>query len=82
MGRVVREAGAREEVAAEAAAPLYTNIDMPLQRYMANIFGDSLQGGAIAIDPKTGGVLALYSCAELRPESFRRRHSARSCGSR
>ncbi|HMA01865.1 MAG TPA: penicillin-binding protein 2 [Gemmatimonadaceae bacterium] len=70
MGRVVREAGAREEVAAEPADPLYTNIDLPLQRYMAGIFGDSLQGGAIAIDPKTGGVLALYSAPSYDPNRF------------
>jgi penicillin-binding protein 2 len=69
-GRVVREAGAREEVTPVAAAPLYTNIDMPLQRYMATIFGDSLQGGAIAIDPKTGGVLALYSAPTYDPNRF------------
>ena len=70
LGRVVREAGAREEVAAQPAAPMYTNIDMPLQRFMANIFGDSLQGGAIAIDPKTGGVLAMYSAPSYNPNAF------------
>ena len=70
LGRVVREAGAREEVAAESAAPLYTNIDLPLQRFMAGIFGDSLQGGAIAIDPKTGGVLAMYSAPSYDPNRF------------
>jgi penicillin-binding protein 2 len=70
LGRVVREAGARDEVPAQAADPLYTNIDLPLQRFTAQIFGDSLQGGAIAIDPKTGGVLALYSAPSYNPNSF------------
>ncbi len=60
-GRVVRQAGARQDLVPVAAPPLYTNIDLDLQRFVANIFGDSLQGGAVAIDPKTGGVLALYS---------------------
>ena len=60
-GRIVRTAGARQDLTPVAAPPLYTNIDLDLQRYIANIFGDSLQGGAVAIDPKTGGVLALYS---------------------
>ncbi|HEY2065491.1 MAG TPA: penicillin-binding protein 2 [Gemmatimonadaceae bacterium] len=60
-GRIVRQAGARQDLIPVAGAPLYTNIDLDLQRFIANIFGDSLQGGAVAIDPKTGGVLALYS---------------------
>jgi penicillin-binding protein 2 len=60
-GRIVRQAGARQDLVPVAAPPLYTNIDLDLQRYVAGIFGDSLQGGAVAIDPKTGGVLALYS---------------------
>ncbi len=60
-GRIVRQAGARQDLIPVAAPPLYTNIDLDLQRFVAGIFGDSLQGGAVAIDPKTGGVLALYS---------------------
>jgi penicillin-binding protein 2 len=61
-GRIVRQAGgARPDLIPVAAPPLYTNIDLDLQRYVAGIFGDSLQGGAVAIDPKTGGVLAIYS---------------------
>ena len=60
-GRIVRQAGARQDLIPVAAPPLYTNIDLDLQRFVAGIVGDSLQGGAVAIDPKTGGVLALYS---------------------
>jgi penicillin-binding protein 2 len=69
-GRVVREAGAREDLLPKPADPLYTNIDLDLQKYVASIFGDSLQGGAIAIDPKTGGVLALYSAPSYDPNRF------------
>jgi penicillin-binding protein 2 len=60
-GRIVRQAGARQDLIPVAAPPLYTNIDLDLQRFVAGIFADSLVGGAVAIDPKTGGVLALYS---------------------
>ena len=35
-----------------------------------HIFGDSLQGGAVAIDPKTGDVLALYSAPSYDPNRF------------
>ena len=61
-GRVVAGQGvARPDLLPVAAPPLYTNIDLDLQRYVASIFGDSLIGGAVAMDPKTGAVLALYS---------------------
>jgi penicillin-binding protein 2 len=60
-GRIVRQAGARQDLIPVGAPPLYTNIDLDLQRFVAGIFADSLQGGAVAMDPKTGGVLALYS---------------------
>jgi len=61
-GRVVSgEGAARPDLLPVAAPPLYTNIDLDLQRYVASIFGDSLTGGAVAMDPKTGAVLALYS---------------------
>jgi penicillin-binding protein 2 len=61
-GRIIRQAGdARPDLIPVSAPPLYTNIDLDLQRFVAGIFGDSLQGGAVAIDPKTGGVLAIYS---------------------
>jgi penicillin-binding protein 2 len=69
-GRVVREAGARPELTPEAAEPLYTNIDLELQRYVVQLFGDSLQGGAVAIDPASGEVLALHSAPTYDPNRF------------
>ena len=61
-GRVVAGQGmARPDLLPVAAPPLYTNIDLDLQRFVANIFGDSLIGGAVAMEPSTGAVLALYS---------------------
>lgn len=59
--RVVRESGVRPDIAPEAPAPLHTNIDLDLQRYAHEYFGDSLQGAMVALDPNTGAVLALYS---------------------
>ncbi|MDQ2664749.1 MAG: penicillin-binding protein 2 [Gemmatimonadota bacterium] len=60
-GRVVHQEVARADLAPVAAKPLYTNIDMDLQRVAAGLFGDTLQGGIVALDPKTGAVLALVS---------------------
>lgn len=69
-GRVVRQASAQMGLNPEPAPPLYTNIDLDLQRYAAKIFGDSLQGGVIAIDPRNGEVLALYSAPTFDPNRF------------
>ena len=69
-GRQVRQATPRLDLNPEPAPPLYTNIDIDLQRYVAGIFGDSLQGGAIAIDPRDGGVLALYSAPSYDVNKF------------
>lgn len=69
-GRVVREAGARQDLLPEGAPPLNTSIDLRLQRYVMQIFGDSLQGGAVALDPKTGEVLAIHSHPGFDPNRF------------
>ena len=69
-GRVVREAGARQDLEPIAAEPLRTNIDLALQRYVVQIFGDSLQGGVVAMDPQTGAVLALHSAPSFNPNRF------------
>lgn len=68
--RVVREAGAREDEAPKAAPALYTNIDLDLQKFIYNLFGDSLQGGAVAMVPRTGEVLAVYSGPSWDPNKF------------
>jgi penicillin-binding protein 2 len=60
-GRIVRQEGARADLPPVSGSPLYTNIDIDLQRVAASVFGDSLTGGVVALEPKTGAVLALYS---------------------
>jgi penicillin-binding protein 2 len=52
------------------APPLYTNIDLDLQRFIAKLFADSLQGGVVAMVPQTGEVLALYSAPSFDPNRF------------
>lgn len=69
-GRLVRQASERMDLSPEPAPPLYTNIDLDLQRYTASIFGDSLQGALVALDPQTGGVLALYSAPSYDVNRF------------
>jgi penicillin-binding protein 2 len=69
-GRPVRGEGPRPDLTPIGAPPLYTNIDMDLQRFTAAIFGDSLQGAAVALEPQTGAVLALYSAPAFDPNKF------------
>jgi penicillin-binding protein 2 len=69
-GRIVREVGARLDVAPVPAPELHTNIDLELQRVAAGLFGDSLQGGVVAMDPRTGEVLAFVSAPGWDPNRF------------
>ncbi len=69
-GRVVRDATSRPDRPATAAPALHTNIDLDLQRYTASYFGDSLVGGVVALEPKTGEVLAIHSAPTFDPNRF------------
>mgnify|MGYP000249074804 CR=1 FL=1 len=68
-GRIVRDQ-ARPDLQAEAPAALYTNIDLDLQRFVANLFADSLVGGVVAMEPRSGEVLALHSAPSFDPNEF------------
>jgi penicillin-binding protein 2 len=68
-GRVVREQ-ARPDQPPEAPAALYTNIDLDLQRFVHELFGDSLIGGVVAMEPRSGEVLALHSAPTFDPNEF------------
>jgi len=59
--RVVRDNGVRAEEQPEAPPPLRTNLDVDLQKFTHEYFGDSLRGGVVALDPNTGGILTMYS---------------------
>lgn len=68
--RIVREEGAQERKP-QSAEPLQTNIDLDLQVYVAKLFRDSnFVGGAVAMDPETGAVLALHSAPSYDPNRF------------
>ena len=69
-GRPVRTSSMRPDISPVPAPAMKTNIDMKLQRQVAAIFSDTLMGGAIAMDPKTGAVLALYSNPSFDPNRF------------
>ncbi len=68
--RVVRDNGVRADEQPASPPPLRTNLDLDLQRYAHEYFGDSLRGGMVALDPNTGGVLALYSAPTYDVNKF------------
>src|SRR5207237_2001400 len=58
------------DVPPQAGPALQTNIDLDLQLFTASLFGDTLAGAAVALDPKTGEVLMLYSAPSIDPNRF------------
>ncbi len=68
-GRIVRDQ-ARPDLQAEAPPALYTNIDLDLQRFIADLFADSLIGGVVVMEPRSGEVLALHSAPSFDPNEF------------
>ncbi len=65
-GRALRRIGM---VPAQAGADLRLGIDLDLQRAMVAAFGEQ-EGSAIAIDPRTGEVLAMVSLPAFDPNLF------------
>ena len=49
---------------------LHLHLDLDLQRYIAEIWPEGYMGGFVAIDPRTGGVLAYYSTPGYDPNLF------------
>lgn len=68
--RVVRDNGVRPEEQPEAPPPLRTNLDVDLQKFTHEYFGDSLRGGVVAMDPNTGGILTMYSAPSYDINKF------------
>jgi penicillin-binding protein 2 len=69
-GRVVKEEGAAQSLAPVPGQPLRTTIDLDLQRFVASIFPPGRRGAVVAMDPRTGGILALYSSPAYDPNAF------------
>lgn len=65
-GRPIRTLG---RVPAQPGVDLRLSIDINLQQAAINAFGD-MDGSAVALDPRTGEVLAMVSMPAFNPNSF------------
>jgi len=66
QGRVVREL---QTVASQSGDDLFLHLDINLQRVAADALGD-YNGSVIALDPRTGGLLAMVSKPDFDPNDF------------
>lgn len=70
MGRIVNP---HSTVGVQAPVPgkdIHLTIDLGLQKYLRDIFPDTLMGAIAVMEPATGQVLALYSNPSYDPNDF------------
>jgi penicillin-binding protein 2 len=65
-GRVVREL---QSVASQSGDDIFLHLDINLQRVAAEALGD-YNGSVVALDPRTGGLLAMVSKPDFDPNEF------------
>ncbi len=66
QGRVVRELHSMPSISGQ---DLFLHLDINLQRVASEALGD-FNGAVVALDPKTGGVLAMVSKPDFDPNEF------------
>jgi penicillin-binding protein 2 len=69
LGRVIREEGA-QSLPTVPGNSIRTTIDLDLQRFIASIYPRQYRGAIVAMDPRSGAVLALYSHPAYDPNDF------------
>ena len=66
--------------APEPGRDMYVTLDARLQLAADSAFVDSLKGAVVAIDPRNGDVLYMYSSPSVDPNIFSMSATLRSCG--
>jgi penicillin-binding protein 2 len=70
LGRLVGPYGEDSFQAPERGRDLRLTIDLDLQRAAAEAFPDSMKGAVVAMDPRNGDLLLLYSSPTFDPNLF------------
>lgn len=70
LGRVVGEFRGRPAVAPTPGRDLELNLDLELQKSVVEVFPDTARGAIVVLDPRDGGVLAMYSSPSFDPNPF------------
>jgi len=70
MGRVVNPRASVGALAPRPGKDVKVTLDVALQKYIQQIFPDTLQGAVVAMVPSTGEVLAMYSNPSYDPNDF------------
>lgn len=69
-GSIVSEFGPRPSIPATPGSDVRLSIDLGLQALADSIFPDTMKGGVVALDPRNGEVLLLYSYPSFDPNLF------------
>lgn len=70
LGRTVQEAGEESRLEPQPGQTIQTTLDIGLQEYVASVFPVGRRGAVVAMDPRTGEILALYSSPTYDPNAF------------
>ncbi len=70
VGRIVNPRATASILPPVPGQDLQTTLDIELQRYIAEIFPDTMKGSIVAMVPSTGEVLAMYSHPSYDPNDF------------
>ena len=70
LGRTVREVADGSTLLPTQGDTVSTELDIELQQFVADQFPERWRGAVMAADPRTGGVLALYSAPTFDPNLF------------
>ncbi|UCG76761.1 MAG: penicillin-binding protein 2 [Gemmatimonadota bacterium] len=70
LGSIVRDFGPRPAIDVQQGADLELGLDLALQQFADSIFPPGMRGGVVALDPRTGDVLVLYSHPTYDPNEF------------
>jgi len=70
LGRTVRDVADGSELQPEQGDTISISLDIELQQFVAEQFPTGWRGAVMAADPRTGGVLALYSAPSFDPNLF------------